>query len=39
MGLDKEKSKGIQAKKFLEDEVFTNAVKRIRQAIDLEWKN
>ena len=39
MSLDKEKSKGAHAKSFLEDEVFTNAVKRVRQAIDLEWKN
>ena len=39
MSLDKEKSKGIQAKRFLEDEIFTNSVKRIRQPIDLEWKN
>ena len=39
MSLDKEKSKGIQAKRILEDKVFTDAVKRIREAIDQEWKN
>jgi len=39
MNFEKEKSKGIQAKRLLNDEIFTNSVKRVRQAIDLEWKN
>ena len=37
--MSKEIDKGNQAKRILEDEIFTDAVKKIEDRLDQEWLN
>ena len=39
MDLEKEKQRGIKAKQILEDEIFVEAVQKIRQDLQIEWLN
>ena len=39
MSLEKEQQRGHRAKEILEDEIFTEAIKKVSDELDLEWIN
>ena len=39
MSLEKEQQRGYRAKALLEDEIFTEAIKKVSDELDLEWIN
>ena len=39
MDLEKEKQRGLRAKAILEDEIFVEALQKIRQDLELQWLN
>ena len=39
MSLEKEQQRGHRAKAIIEDEIFTEAIKKVSDELDLEWIN